>query len=166
MRGLPWSGKSTRAKELAGEDGLIFSTDEYWYTQNKPEKPEEYSFYPRFLHAAHQWNLLRAQDAINWEKPLVIIDNTNTTLSEPKPYVDYAHLNGYNICIEEPTSPQWLNFAPLLLDKRANKKSLKEWAQRLADGSKATHGVPHFAIERMIWRWDTNMTVERILKNP
>jgi len=164
MRGLPWTGKSYRAEELAGaEDGLIFSTDEFWYTQNKPEKPEEYSFYPRFLAQAHKWNQVRTWEAINWEKPLIIVDNTNTTLSEPKPYVEYAHINGYKICIEEPTSDRWLEIADLLQDKRANKKALKEWAVKLEAGSKETHGVPQWAIEKMMWRWETNMTTERIL---
>jgi len=166
MRGLPWTGKSYRAKELAGNEGIIFSTDDYWYTQVKPESPEEYSFNPRLLHVAHKWNQLRAQDAIHWAKPLIIIDNTNTTASEPKPYVDYAHINGYKICIEEPTSPRWMEIRTLLLDKRNNKKALKQWAVTLAEGSQETHNVPAYAIERMIWRWQNNLTVDQILNSP
>lgn len=168
MRGLPWTGKSTRAKELLGSSvgsKGIFSTDEFFYIKVKPDNPKEYSFDRGYLGAAHKWNLLRVQNAINWSFPLVIVDNTNTTLSEPRSYVEYAHINGYNICIEEPTSPQWLEIALLLLNKKSNKKALKKWAVKLAEGSKDTHGVPHFAIERMMWRWETNMTVDRIL-NP
>ena len=82
MRGLPWCGKSTRAKEIAGDEGLIFSTDEYWYKVHKPEKPDVYSFNPRFLEDAHNWNRLRAERAMWNESPLVIIDNTNTTLRD------------------------------------------------------------------------------------
>jgi len=117
---------------------------------------------------AHKWNLLRAQRAIEQGQPLIIIDNTNTTPSEPKPYVEYAKLHewqNYKICIEEPTSPQWKEIAPLLLRKKENKKALKDWAMKLAEGSKENHNVPHFAIEKMMWRWHNNLTVEEILSS-
>jgi hypothetical protein len=167
MRGLSWTGKSTRAREILEESPAtekgIFSTDDFFYSQVKPEKPEEYSFNRRFLAQAHKWNLLRVQDSIHWSWPLIIVDNTNSTLWEPRPYVEYADINGYNICIEEPTSDRWLEIVGLLQNKRANKKALKEWAAKLAEGSKDNHSVPHWAIEQMMWRWETNMTVERIL---
>lgn len=170
MRGLPWSGKSYRARQIYNETAsprkFIFSTDEYFYAKVKPEKPDEYSFDRNYLQAAHKWNLLRTQDVINWGAPLVIIDNTNTTASEPKAYVEYAHMHGYEIRIEEPTSPQWLEIAPLLEDKKANKKELKALAQKLAEGSKETHSVPAYAIEKMIWRWQPNLTVQDILDAP
>lgn len=165
MRGLPWTGKSYRAKELAGDEGVIFSTDDFWYTENKPSAPEEYSFNPRLLGRAHKWNILRSQRAIDIATPLIIIDNTNTTASEPKPYVEYAHWQEYKICIEEPTSDRWLEIATLLQDKKRNKKELKSWAERLAEGSKETHNVPHWAIERMMWRWHCDLTVDEILES-
>ncbi len=166
MRGLPWCGKSTRAKELAGENGVIFSTDEYWYTVNHPERPEEYSFNHRFIGAAHKWNQLRAQRQFDVGHPLVIIDNTNTLSQEAKPYVEYAHFQDYKICIEEPTSPRWLEIRELLLNKKANKKKLKEWAEVLAEGSTETHSVPFWTIERMMWRWENNISLESILAAP
>lgn len=163
MRGLPWCGKSYRANELKGESGVIFSTDEFWYVMNHPERPDEYSFNPRYLGHAHKWNQLRAQRAIDMGEKLIIIDNTNTVPSEPKPYVEYAHYQNYKICIEEPTSPRWLEIRELLKDKRANKKALKEWAVELAEGSKETHNVPFFAIEKMMWRWHNDLTLDDIL---
>lgn len=163
MRGLPWTGKSYRAKELAGDDGIIFSTDDYWYEVNFPDKPEEYSFNRNYLGAAHKWNQLRAHRAIDVGTPLIIIDNTNTTASEAKPYVQYAHWQDYKICIEEPTSERWLEIANLLLRKRDNNKALKEWAKKLADGSVETHSVPFWTIEKMMWRWHFNLTVQEIL---
>jgi len=163
MRGLPWTGKSYRAKELAGETGEIFSTDDYWYQVNYPDKPDEYSFNPRFLGAAHKWNLLRAQRAVDMGSKLIVIDNTNTVASEPFPYVQYATWQNYKICIEEPTSERWLEIRELLKRKRDNKKALKQWAVDLAEGSKETHNVPFFAIERMMWRWQCDLTVDQIL---
>jgi adenylate kinase family enzyme len=35
MRGLPGSGKSTKAKVLAGEQGVIFSTDDFFIVNGK-----------------------------------------------------------------------------------------------------------------------------------
>lgn len=163
MRGLPWTGKSTRAKELAGNDGLIYSTDEYWYKINFPDKPEEYSFNQRFIGEAHKWNQLRAQKAVEDGKDLIIIDNTNTTAPEAKSYVDYAFYQDYKICIEEPTSPRWLEIRALLQNKKQNKKLLKEWAYKLSEGSKETHDVPFWTIEKMMWRWQNDLTVEQIL---
>lgn len=168
MRGLPFCGKSYTAKKLLEEatEGVIYSTDEFFYTQLKPDCPDEYSFSPRFLGAAHKWNLLRAQKSIENQCPLVIVDNTNTTASEPRAYVEYALNQGYEVRIQEPTSPRWLEIASLLLDKRGNKADLKDWAKKLEEGSKETHSVPAWAIERMMWRWATNLTVEQILDAP
>lgn len=163
MRGLPWCGKSYRAKELAGSSGVIFSTDDYWYQVNYPDKPDEYSFNPRFLGHAHKWNQLRAHRAMDIGEKLIIIDNTNTIASEIKPYAEYGSWQGYKICIEEPTSPRWLEIRELLKSKRQNKKALKDWAVQLAEGSKETHNVPFFAIERMMWRWECDLTVEKVL---
>jgi hypothetical protein len=163
MRGLPWTGKSYRAKEIAGENGLIYSTDDFWYTQVKPDKPDEYNFYPRMLGDAHKWNQLRAFKAVEEGKPLIVIDNTNTTAIEPKPYVEYAVNQDYSIRIEEPTSDRWKEIAALLNDKRGNKAELKGWARKLEEGSKETHSVPAWAIERMMWRWVCGLTVDQIL---
>lgn len=163
MRGLPWAGKSYRAKELAGDVGVIYSTDEYWYKIRHPHEPEKYSFNPRYLGDAHHWNHLRTQKSIELEHPLIIIDNTNTTASECKHYVEYAHYQDYEIAFEEPTSDRWKAIRELLKDKRANKKELKEWSFKLAEGSKETHSVPQWSIEKMMWRWENDLTVEKCL---
>lgn len=172
MRGLPWTGKSFRAKQILEEykknniEGVIYSTDEFFYTQVKPENPTEYSFSQRFLGQAHKWNLVRAQKSIEQSCPLIIIDNTNTTASEPKAYVQYAVPQDYNVLIEEPTSEQWKVIRPFLQNKRDHKKELRDWAKKLEEGSKETHSVPFFAIERMMWRWQNGITVEQILNAP
>ena len=66
--------------------------------------------------------------------------------------------------IEEPRSERWHEIREVLYAKKSNKKELKEWATKLAEGSKETHKVPHFAIERMMWRWQCDLTVDQILK--
>lgn len=166
MRGLPSSGKSYRAKELAGEIGVVLSTDEYFYKLVEPEFPEKYSFRPNHIGFAHKWNQVRAQKLIEEGHPLVIIDNTNTTPSEPKAYVQYAVAQDYTVRFEEPTSPWWLEHAPLFLDKRANKDKLKEFALFLAKKSEESHSVPAWALEKMLWRWVPDITVESVLASP
>lgn len=163
MRGVPWSGKSYRAEELAGENGKIFSTDEYWHKMVNPENPESYDFDKKLLRQAHQWNQLRFQNAVNFSEPLIIIDNTNISASECKVYVAYAKINDYEISIEEPTSPQWQEIKPLLLNKKQNAVAIKEWAVKLAEGSKETHNVPFYAIERMLFKWQNDLTVGQIM---
>lgn len=163
MRGLPWCGKSYTAKELAGDTGVIYSTDEYWYKIRHPDKPDHYSFNPRYLGDAHHWNQKRCHRSIEDGHPLIIIDNTCTTPGEAKAYVEYAYYQDYEIKFAEPTSDRWKEISALLLDKRANKKELKEWAVKLAKGSEETHGVPAWSIERMMWRWVPNITVEQVL---
>lgn len=172
LRGLPWTGKSFRAKELLeeyqakGEHGVIHSTDEYFYTVLKPEKLTEYSWNPRFLGDAHRWNRVRTQSAIEQGVTPIIIDNTNSTAQEPREYVWYAANQDYEIQIEEPTSERWKEIRNLLLNKRKNKQELKDWAKKLEAGSKETHNVPFFAIERMMWRWENDLTVQQILDSP
>lgn len=175
MRGLPWTGKSYTAKRLL-EDfqvenpnrGLILSTDEYFYTINHPEKPDEYSFDPRQLSVAHRWNFQRAKVAIQSQEPLVIIDNTNTTAKEfCCTYLRFAYFYDYHLILQEPTSERWQEIRPLLANASKHKKELKEWAEKLAEGSKETHNVPAFAIEKMMWRWqpdlDVNIVVEECI---
>lgn len=165
MRGLPWTGKSYRAKELAGDTGIIFSTDEFWYKIRHPEKPEEYSFNPRYLGEAHNWNQKRTQRQIELGHPLIIVDNTNTTAQEfCCQYAKYAYCQGYEVLIEEPTSDRWKEIRELLLDKKSNKNALKKWAETLATGSRETHNVPQWSIERMMWRWECNLDMDLVIE--
>lgn len=171
MRGLPSAGKSFRSRQLLEEyaskgiEGVIYSTDEYWYKVNYPDKPDEYSFNPRFLAHAHKWNQLRTQRSIDVGCPLIIIDNTNTMASEfCCNYAKYAHFQDYKVRIEEPTSPQWMTVREILKNKKQNKKLLKEWAVKLAEINKESHNVPFFAIEKMMWRWENNLDAEKVIE--
>ena len=168
MRGLPWTGKSYRAKQLAGDSGIICSTDDYFYQVIKPEQPDVYNFNPRFLSDAHKWNYLRTRKAVekfvkDGSPTPIIVDNTNTESWEPQGYVKYAIAYSIPIEIHEPTSDRWLEICELLKDKKSNKKALKDWAVKLAEGSKETHNVHAFAIEKMIWRWQCDITIDDIL---
>jgi hypothetical protein len=161
LRSLPWCGKSFTALEIWKENphGVILSTDDYWYQVVEPEHPEKYSFDLKLLGQAHHWNQKLASDIMESGCPLVIIDNTNTTISEAKVYAEIGFLNDYDIQIQEPTSDRWKIIRELLLDKKKNQKELSAWASRLAEGSKGIHNVPATAIEKMMSRWHNNMVV-------
>jgi adenylate kinase family enzyme len=47
MRGLPGSGKSTKAKKIAGEKGVIYSTDDYFMVNG------EYKYNPKMILEYH-----------------------------------------------------------------------------------------------------------------
>lgn len=165
MRGLPWTGKSYRAKELSEshDNAPIYSTDEFWYKIRKPHLPEEYSFNPLYLEYAHKWNQQRAFRDFEIGAPCVIIDNTNTTLREMEVYINYARPQEYEIQIEEPTSDRWKEISELLRDKNQNREKLKAWAIKLEAGSAGIHNVPCFAIERMMWRWECTKEILEVL---
>lgn len=136
MRGLSGSGKSTLAKEL-GVEGQIFSTDDLFIENG------EYKFNPGKLGINHKANQQRAIQAMIEGKTPIVIDNTHTQSWEAKPYVEAGICHGYEIRFAQPET---------------------DWAfdpEQLA--SKNTHGVPKVAIERMLARWEENMTVESCL---
>ena len=81
MRGLPGSGKSTKAKKIAGEHGVIYSTDDFFIVNGV------YVYDAKMIVQYHDRNYKRTLEALKEGKPLIIIDNTNIKLWEMKKYV-------------------------------------------------------------------------------
>jgi predicted kinase len=135
MRGPPGSGKSTQAQALATYyGGEVFSTDDYFINDIG-----QYVFDAKALTKAHAWNQQRVSKALQSGAPCVIVDNTNVQAWEAKPYCVAGVLFGYAIELYEPVTP-WSFDAPTLAQKN-------------------THGVSQEAIERMLSRWEYNLTV-------
>jgi adenylate kinase family enzyme len=142
MRGLPGSGKSTKAKELAGEQGQVFSTDDFFCINEE----QEYRFDGSQLGPAHQWNQRRSLEAVKKNIQIIVIDNTNTTLREMKSYLEHMRLAqkmGYELSIEEPDT-EW--------QFKANELFVR-----------GTHNVPQTHIEKMLNRYVKDVTVEDII---
>jgi predicted kinase len=140
MRGLPGSGKSTKAKVLAGDLGQVFSTDDFFSMSG------EYVFNGDALGKAHAWNQRRSLDAMKLGIPIVVIDNTNTTLRELRsylPHINLARQLGYTLRVEEPETSWRFD-----VDKLVELNS---------------HGVPKAAIERMLKRYLKDVQVEDII---
>jgi predicted kinase len=96
MRGIPGSGKSTKAKSIVGQ-GVIHSTDDLI------EKSGDYrEFFAQMIAAKdftplsrmHSQNLKDAITSMKSGKTPVIVDNTNIKHNEPKAYVMAAIRNG------------------------------------------------------------------------
>lgn len=163
MRGLPCCGKSYTAKEIIEKnpEGVIFSTDDYWYEVVKPDQPDTYNYIPRYVGIAHDWNQQRAFRAIEAGQTPILIDNTNVCFDEFRPYVEYSLPQDYEVILQEPTSETWLENSPYLKDTRRFKRELKRWAKDLEECSKGLHDVPYWAIERKMWRWESAEEIQR-----
>jgi len=99
LRGLPGSGKSYYAQNLADElatadesQYLICSTDDYFLNEQG-----EYHFDKFKLPQYHNLNLARFIQALAQDIPLVILDNTNIKKWEFVAYTQAAVALGYQV---------------------------------------------------------------------
>lgn len=99
MQGIPGSGKSTMASKIFQDfleagggkvDAMIFSTDDYWYDENKV-----YRYDPAAAVQAHRWNQRRVVQAMQDDVDLIIIDNTNIQKWQAAIYFTLADIYGY-----------------------------------------------------------------------
>lgn len=135
MRGIPGSGKSTKAKELAGSSGVIHSTDDVIEAQGNYDEffkqmIASKDFTP--LSRAHSTNLKNLFKSLKDGLSPVILDNTNIKQNEAKSAVKAA--------LELGLSDSNIKF----VDIGTGGLSAKELANR------NTHGVPLDKIESMI----------------
>jgi hypothetical protein len=162
MRGLPSCGKSYTARVLAQAGGIVLETDEFFYTQ-VGDDPTKFDWSDDLLPQARQWNLDCFRKAMLHRISPIIIDRGNGRNRETWEYARLALTNGYCVELKEPDSPQWRAVRELLADKVANQAALDDWADRLAEMSRATHRVPTTTIKRWMAAWQLDLTVAQIL---
>ena len=125
MRGVPSSGKSTLALQLAGKKGKIHSTDDYFFVDGiyirDQAKLGEY----------HNRNFVAFCESLKQEVPIVVCDNTNSRRWEFERYIIAAETAGYSVEVVALPHP-----------------NAAEAAQRNA------HNVPTEAIQRMLDKWE------------
>ena len=136
MRGLPGSGKSSLAKDL-GKGGQIFSADDYFMVNGK------YQFDPTKLPNAHLSTQRKTENALSNGVSPIVVDNTNVSREEMKPYAQMAKKYGYDVEVAQPDTPWMFD------------------AEKLAKRNK--HGVPQEVIEDMMRRWSPNVTGANLL---
>jgi hypothetical protein len=141
---LPGAGKSTavrwRRASLAwdGVEFVVCSSDDHFIGPDGV-----YRFALAELPDAHAACQQKCLDAMARGVSVVLIDNTNVTARECRPYVDLAQRYGYTVEFVEPSTP---------------------WAFDLTElSNRNTHGVPLATLQRMLSRWVPDMTVEKAL---
>lgn len=150
MRGIPGSGKSTKAKTLVGK-GSIHSTDDVITSKGDYNKFfDDMIASGNFsaLSSAHAENLNNAVEDMLMGVTPIVIDNTNIRAFEPKAYIENALKLGYddkNIKI---------------VDVGTGGVSPEELAQR------NTHGVPLDKIKSMIDSHKSfgDLTIDKIMQ--
>lgn len=126
MCGAPGSGKSTLAKKLAEQhNAIICSADDYHMVNG------EYKWKPENVSAAHAACRLKACAEMS-EGRNVIVDNTNTSHKEVKPYIDFAKMSGHKVIYVEPDTEWRYNVDELVI--------------------RNTHNVPRATISAMVDR--------------
>lgn len=97
MRGLPGSGKSTKANELAqqakeqGKESTIRSTDDQFMVFGV------YRFDPKRIGAAHQANHKLVESDMMRGVDTIIVDNTSIKKWESNGYRELARKHGYEV---------------------------------------------------------------------
>ena len=89
LRGLPGSGKSTKAESLGG---YHIEADMY-FTENDGE----YNFDPKNLPTAHQWCQSMVGEWMNEDVERIVVSNTSTQKWEIEPYMSMAEEYGYTV---------------------------------------------------------------------
>ncbi|HQX51737.1 MAG TPA: AAA family ATPase [Planctomycetaceae bacterium] len=163
MRGLPGCGKSHRARRLAGDQGIVLETDQYFYTQ-VGDDPASYDYSEELLPKARGWNLGRLRDAIAQGISPIVVDRGNGRNPESREYAVCAVEQGYRVELAEPDSPWWQELRVLLKYKQYVADELFDaWARKLADATRDGHRVPSATIRHWMSRWRHDLTVEQIL---
>lgn len=103
MVGLPGGGKSTKANSIAdaeswaGRKSIILSTDDIISGRRG-----EYLFSHLYAGAAHELNKRKCNLAMELEYDTIIIDNTNLSAKDRKPYIELAAEYEYEVKLVEP----------------------------------------------------------------
>lgn len=125
MRGVPGSGKSTFVKTLVREEGIVHSTDDYFYIDGK------YMFDRSRLQEYHDRNFAAFCESLKNGIPVVVCDNTNGKHCFFERYVKAAEEAGYEVRIITMPHPD-----PVLA------------------ASCTSHNVPIEKIQQMIDEWE------------
>ena len=157
-----FSDEPYTARQLAGDNGTVLETDQYFYTK-VGEDPRQYDYNDQLLPDARAWNLRRFQHAIADGVSPIVVDRGNGLNAETQVYARHAIDHGYVVELKEPESEWWQEIRVLLKYKQVTNEILHDWADRLAEMSRLDHRVPASTIRRWMEKWKHGLTVEEIL---
>lgn len=162
MRGLPSCGKSYRARELAGDHGIICETDQYFYTE-VGDNPKAYNYDDSLLTVARDWNLTNFRNAVEQQHPIVVVDRGNGLNAETYDYIKIARDLQYDVQFAEPTSAWWKELRVLLKYRSYVSGELFDlWADTLAQENRETHRAKSSTIRRWMASWKYDLTVDDV----
>lgn len=162
MRGLPCCGKSHMAARLAGEDGVVLETDQYFYTE-VGDDPSYYNFDKSLLPAARDWILEQYRAALGAGRSPIVLDRGNGRNAESRVFVELADTYGYQVELREPDSPWWQDLRVLLkYSEFVADELFDQWAEALAEKSRTGHRTPATTIRRWMRGWKHDLTVDDI----
>lgn len=95
LRGVPGSGKSTYAKHLVRNGGVIHSTDDYFTVDGV------YKHVASRVSEFHDYNFANFCKSIKRGVERVVVDNTNIRIIDFDRYRAVAHDNGYIVEVLE-----------------------------------------------------------------
>ncbi len=144
MRGISGSGKSTKTKELFNH----YNNDKYTFEQVVFSTDNEhmkfiddkwvYVFQADKLFYYHKKNQANALHAMGLGRDFVIVDNTNTTFEEMKPYIIGAFVFGYEVEMIEPET-EWKYNVEELTSRNAHSVPI-ESIRKMKDRFQSTSG--------------------------
>lgn len=129
IRGLPGSGKSTFAEQLATTLNACHHEADHFFHLVDGKWTEEYSFNPAKLYEAHRACQTWTRDCM-CDGCDIVVSNTSTTEKEMKPYLDLAEEYGYRV-------------VSLIVENR--------------HGNESVHNVPQETIEKMRARFSIKL---------
>ncbi len=138
MCGAPGSGKSTLSRSLAKDNNaVICSADDFhvWWGNGVYDWSASRQKY------AHDFCKYLFLQAVSLGKN-VIVDNTNTKLSDMRPYINISKENGYQLIFIEPET-SWRYNAEECFKKNTHNVPL-ETIQRMITQIKATKELKEF----------------------
>lgn len=159
MRGVPASGKSYAAKKLAGRRGLVCETDSFFGSPGI-----NYNFKPERVDLARNSNMKKFKDGLKHGISPIVVDRGNGKGHRTRWYAQTALDSGYEVRLAEPVSDSWKEIKALLVNRRVIDILLRDWAGILALKQERTHGVQALRIRSSMDRFDTQLTVKKILE--
>lgn len=152
LRGPSGSGKSTLAKNLGVKS--VFSADDYFMEDNK------YVFDSSKLGYVHGKCKADTREAMEKGISPIAVDNTFTTRKEIFPYAQLAELYGYSL---EFIEPDW---TPELKNEDGTwNADFIERQQKNPDRVKMNKSLPRNVVDKMINRYQYDLTPDEILAN-
>lgn len=155
MRGLPASGKSHAAREIAGLTGVVCETDRFLRAELDGEECT--------IETARSLNYQRFCRFVEQGHPLIVVDRGNGLNDETYIYVNTARSHGYQIELREPMSPWWQEIRTLLRYRPATTETLECWAIALAEINARTNGVSAETILDWLDGWVADLTVSQLI---